>query len=141
MQKFIGIHFETETDVRYNRATVAREDDWLLLAPLKVSWSYGPPIANETEFTAPAGFITDLASIPRIFRSIIPVVGRQTAPAIIHDYLYETQPCERALADAWFYSAMLSEGVNWPRAYAAYLAVRLGGWKPWNAYAKKRLAA
>lgn len=138
MQKFIGIHFETETETRYNRATVKRDDDWVMISPLRVTWSYGPMISDANGIEVPAGFITDLTSIPRIFRSLLPVVGRQTAPAIVHDFLYATQPCSRALADAWFYGAMLSEGVFWPRAFVFYIGVRLGAWRPWNTYAKKR---
>lgn len=38
--------------------------------------------------TVPAGFITDLASVPRVARSIIGRVGPHLEAAIIHDYLF-----------------------------------------------------
>jgi hypothetical protein len=82
--------------------------------------------------TVPSGFDTDLASIPQIFHSIIPVNGRHRSPAIIHDYLYVIQDRTRSEADAIFLEAMESVGVRWTQRYAMYWAVRLGGLLPWN---------
>ena len=82
--------------------------------------------------TVPKGFDTDLASIPRIFHSIIPVNGKHRSPAIIHDHLYVVQDRSRSEADAVFLEAMESVGVRWTQRYAMYWAVRVGGWLPWN---------
>src|SRR5258708_33483224 len=38
--------------------------------------------------TVPVGFVTDLASVPRVFWSLLPPAARYSYPAIIHDYLY-----------------------------------------------------
>ena len=82
--------------------------------------------------TVPGGFDTDLASIPQIFHSIIPVNGRHRSPAIIHDYLYVIQDRTRSEADNIFLEAMESVGVRWTQRYTMYWAVRAGGWLPWN---------
>ena len=47
----------------------------------------------------PVGFVTDFASIPRIFWSVLPPDGKYTHPAIVHDYLYWTQRGPREDAD------------------------------------------
>ena len=41
--------------------------------------------------TVPAGFVTDLASIPRLVWSFYPPDGPWVKAAIIHDFLYDTQ--------------------------------------------------
>jgi len=74
--------------------------------PLKVSFKELPSIV------VPAGFITDLASIPKPLQSIESKTGPSMAPAILHDYLYWYQPCTKDEADAVFYVAMLSMDVG-----------------------------
>lgn len=44
---------------------------------------------NESYIIIPVGFITDFASIPRIFWSILPPFGQYAQAATIHDYLFE----------------------------------------------------
>ena len=90
--------------------------------------------------TVPSGFDTDLASIPQIFHSIIPVNGRHRSPAIIHDYLYVIQDRTRSEADAIFLEAMESVGVRWTQRYTMYWAVRIGGGLPWNKRTKDKHA-
>lgn len=76
----------------------------------------------------PAGFETDLASIPRLLHWMIPVNGKHRAAAIIHDYLYTIRDRSRAEADAIFLEAMKESGVRWTQRRAMYLGVRMGGW-------------
>ncbi len=113
-----------------------RADHWALVRPLV----YNSP--GET-IVIPAGFITDLASIPQLFRSIVPVNGRHRAPAILHDYLFVIQDRERAECDWLFLEAMEDAGVRWTQRHLIYRAVRLGGWLPWrnNARAIERAPA
>ena len=90
--------------------------DWVLMAPLvyyTVDWA----------IEVPSGFLTDLASIPRVFWPLVPVNGRHRAAAILHDYLYVTQPCTRAEADALFLEAMHAGGVRWSVLGAFAVAV------------------
>lgn len=84
-------------------------------------------------FTVDAGFITDLASIPRVFRSIIPQVGRHIQPSIVHDFAYESKTnLTRAEADLLFLDGMKAVGVSWLRRQAMYRAVRAFGWTLWG---------
>ena len=82
--------------------------------------------------TVPAGFLTDGASIPRIFWSIFSPTGSYFEAALIHDYLYSnvsTWRIDRAMADKIFLYAMGDIGVGWLTRKTIYLAVLLGGWK------------
>ena len=83
--------------------------------------------------TVPAGFVTDLASVPALARWYVSRDGDHTKPAIIHDYLY-TRASEadfpnisRLDADRVFREAMIIRGVNRIRANILYQSVRLGG--------------
>lgn len=82
--------------------------------------------------TVPAGFVTDLASIPRVFHALIPINGRHRAAAILHDWLYETQSRSRAESDRLFLDAMADSRVRWSQRWAMYLAVRAAGWMVWS---------
>src|SRR5262245_38142541 len=71
------------------------EPMWFLTAP--IGWRPNPGQERLSDpFTVPAGFVTDLASIPRIFWSALPRDGEYAYAAILHDYLYWTQVRDRA---------------------------------------------
>ena len=74
----------------------------------------------------PDRFETDLASIPRIARLLIPKNDRHRAPAVVHDYLCRVDDFSRKIADRIFLEAMGLVGVKWSRRTAMYLAVRIG---------------
>ncbi len=80
------------------------------------------------------GFETDLASIPPIFRGIIPVRGRWTQAAIAHDWIYcgKAGSLTKKEADLLFLHAMASAGVSWWKRNVMYCAVRLGGTGHWG---------
>ena len=91
----------------------------------------------------PKGFVTDLASIPRLARLIIPVNGRHRLAAIVHDYLYARKGLlsivvrmSRKQADQVFLEALKVQGVGWWKRQLMYTAVRAGGWAYWNKKAK-----
>ena len=83
----------------------------------------------------PTGFITDFASIPRIFWQLLPSDGIYTYPAVIHDYLYWSQHTERKTADKIFRYAMQDFNVDDSTVTAIYTAVRLGGGLAWRSNA------
>ena len=74
-----------------------------------------------------AGFITDFASIPRIFWNILHPTGEYGKAAVIHDWLYRTHECSRKQADEIFYEAMTVLGVAWWKRATMYRAVRWFG--------------
>lgn len=75
----------------------------------------------------PVGFITDLASVPRIMWSFLPPDGKYAKAAIIHDYLYDNALRSKTEADLIFLDAMTVLGVpKWKRTIM-YLAVKYFG--------------
>jgi len=84
------------------------------------------------EVKVPKGFVTDLASIPRLFYSVLRPDGDYAYAAIIHDYLYWEQQTSRDVADEIFRLAMLDFKINECVANAIYDAVRLGGAPSWK---------
>lgn len=94
-------------------------------------------------YTIPAGFVTDLASVPRSLWAILPPHGRYAKAAILHDFLICPQdagispsrllPVSRENADMIFYQAMLVLGVPSGQAWVMYCAVRAYSvWKSIN---------
>ncbi len=84
----------------------------------------------------PAGFVTDFASVPKVFHSILPAWGRYGKAAVIHDYMYQDTDSPwltRKMADELFYGAMLVSGTKPWKAKVMYWAVRLFGGFAWQA--------
>ncbi|MDH5408669.1 MAG: DUF1353 domain-containing protein [Gammaproteobacteria bacterium] len=107
-------------------------------------WVVGQPLVypipdSDAVIIIPAGFVTDFASIPRIFWTIFPRHGEYTTAAIVHDYLYWEQKCTREQADNLFFMVMEQADVSTASRWAIYSAVRLGGALAWdeNASLKK----
>ncbi|MGB0909649.1 MAG: DUF1353 domain-containing protein [Nitrospirales bacterium] len=115
-----------------------REPIYFLLAP--ISWEPNPRQTSHELVIAPTGFVTDLASIPAVFYSLLRPDGEYAYAAIIHDYLYWTQTQPREEADDIFNMAMEDFEVGSIKRNAIYAAVRAGGQFAWdnNAEAKAK---
>lgn len=86
----------------------------------------------------PAGFVTDLASVPDIAEPLLPRAGEYSDAAILHDYLYWTQSCTREQADNLMSIAMKEAGVAPWKDLLIHSAVRLGGQDAWNVNRTRR---
>lgn len=75
----------------------------------------------------PVGFVTDFASIPKIFWSLLPNWGPYGKAAIIHDYLYFSHNRSKKEADNIFYEGMLVLNVPKWKASLIYQCVHLFG--------------
>jgi hypothetical protein len=107
-----------------------REPIYFLTRP--ISWRPNAKEPNYPAVTVPVGFVTDLASIPAVFWSLLRPDGTYTFPAIIHDYLYWRQTTDRKIADDILNIGMKDFQVeNWKRE-AIYNAVRTGGGHSWK---------
>lgn len=87
---------------------------------------------KEEGITIPAGFITDFASIPRVFWSILPPVGNYAAAALVHDYLYGngiSLGMKRKFCDEMLLEGMRALKVSRAVRYVMYCAVRVFGGK------------
>lgn len=109
---------------------------WVLREPLE----YEHPKTKE-KVVAPRGFVTDLASVPRLFWTAFPPCGKYTSAAVIHDYLYWVQPttCDRKCADDILLTAMEESNVNFATRNAIYRSVRAGGQSSWDRNQRARL--
>ena len=106
---------------------------WVLQEQLE----YIHPKTNQL-YVVPRGFVTDLASVPRLFWAAFPPCGQYTTAAVLHDYLYwvQSNECDRECADEILLIAMAEADVDLVSRNAIYTAVRAGGSSSWNENAR-----
>lgn len=142
MQRFSGKLFLVLLDDKDHPSIRDGRSLWGLAKPLTYTTLAGDTI------TVPAGFVTDLASIPRIVSGALPPDGPWTEAAVIHDCLYFTlggahlwhgkrvisraQPYSRAESDDILREAMADIGVNVVQRNIIWSGVRVGGSKGWG---------
>jgi len=110
------------------------EPMYFLLAPIIWKPNRGETRAHPVE--VPQGFVTDLASIPRAFYSLLRPDGEYVYAAIVHDYLYWTQTTSRDEADLVLKLGMEDFKVGSSTIKTIYNAVRAGGSLSWRENAK-----
>ena len=104
-----------------------REYLWRLDEPVEVT------LSDDEDLFIPVGFETDFASVPRIFWSIIPPIGKANIAWVIHDYLYDTKDERgRKWADDEMYYWMRKKGQSWLKSQLMYWGVRIGGRNWWK---------
>mgnify|MGYP003494080227 CR=1 FL=1 len=100
--------------------------EWVVLNPLIYT-----ALSGRT-YGVPAGFITDLASIPALLRPLFNPNDSGRKAAVLHDSRYCIKSGTRKEADDLFLEALERCGVGFARRWAMYLGVRAGGWLYWN---------
>lgn len=97
---------------------------------------------DDLKVTVKNGLITDGASIPRAFWTIIgcPLMGKYVGSALIHDGLYASEGTTRQEADALFEEMLKDNGVDIIRRKLMYWAVRAGGRFPWSKHTPEGVA-
>lgn len=100
-----------------------------------IGWTPNPGQSLQ-KVRVPSGFVTDFASIPRIFWSVLRPDGDYTYPAIIHDFLYWDQSTSRVDADLVLKYAMQDFRVDASASETIYRGVRVGGKAAWDGNAK-----
>ena len=93
---------------------------WVTTEPLVVRY-------DGRRFIVPAGFATDLDSVPRIPGVHALLKNHAFIASTVHDYTYRCG-MDRQLSDSLFYHTMLAEGVPRWKACLLWLGVRIGGW-------------
>jgi hypothetical protein len=111
---------------------------YFLLRPIR--WEPNSDQKGYEPVTVPAGFVTDFASIPRIFWSLLRPDGQYTYPAIVHDYLYWTQNSSKQSADSIFKFGMEDLGIGAITTAVMYYAVDTFGQSAWQENARLRAA-
>lgn len=103
---------------------------------------------GDDSILVPAGFVTDLTSIPRWCWTLLPPDGPWVKAALVHDFLYATsgtghwkrrqdgrtraEPYSRSEADGVFREALENRGVDSFRRTILWAAVRMGGGRGWG---------
>jgi uncharacterized protein DUF1353 len=103
---------------------------YFLLKP--ITWTPDQSGGDYKSVTVPMGFVTDLASVPRIFWSILQPDGLYAYAAVVHDYLYWTQSFSKDTADSIFQYTMQELGVGPWTIKALFQAVHLAGQSAWD---------
>lgn len=118
-------HFE---DVLYFKDLTTDEDGirLVLTRPLEYIGAEG------TLRVVPEGFVTNLASSPRIAWRIVPPWGSGNRAYVLHDWEYTIQRMSRLEADKLLLEAQYACDVATWKANLVYSAVRVGGFKAWN---------
>jgi hypothetical protein len=86
----------------------------------------------------PAGFVTDMASVPKLPLTWLLAGGTANEAAVIHDWSYTVhavgrKPITRRQADALFREAIAASEDTTAPSWLMWLAVRLGGSGAWDA--------
>jgi hypothetical protein len=86
---------------------------------------------RDETFTVPAGFVTDLASVPQFLTWLVPVAGIQDRAAIVHDLFCQALENGRPIvsardADGIFRRMLRELGVPTVRRWLFYVGVRWG---------------
>lgn len=86
-------------------------------------------VSSYGTITVPKDFITDGASIPKMFWSILGPFGDYFEAAVIHDFLYSPSNVKfpRNMSDIIFKEGMYNVGVPWYRREIIFRAVQLFG--------------
>lgn len=120
--KTFDAHFVGELDLHLR----ADGRTWSLLAPFEF---YASRIGV---IIVPRDFVTDLASIPRLFWNILPPFGKYQEAAVIHDWCYRNHLFTRSRCDRILLLGMkLCCVPRWQRV-VIFLAVRALGWIAWR---------
>jgi len=104
---------------------------------------------GDEKYVIPAGFQFDGASVPKFLASWLSPVGILLAGGLVHDYVYKytvllkknkkdtSAPMTQKQADELFRDINIEQNgihvLNW----AAYLALRVGGFVAWNGHRKR----
>lgn len=144
MSRFAGKLVLVLLDDKDHPSTKAGRSLWAVQRAL--SYQTGEDPAEV--ITVPAGFVTDLASIPRAVRSFYPPDGPWVKAAVIHDFLYATKGTgvwgkkhvgitratlySRVEVDAILREAMTDRGIGTWERNVIWSAVRAGGAGGWG---------
>lgn len=138
---FLVLHLGQESLFEMSSFTTpldARESDdgnhWMLLT--EFDYERGA-LGSKDIIRVPAGFITDLASVPQAFWNIIPPMGRYSKAAVLHDWLYACQIFSKEESDSIFCEAMSALSVPVVERDILYEGVKIGGMSSWVEHQKR----
>jgi hypothetical protein len=109
-------------------------------------------LKDGTRLIVPKGAETDFASVPWIFRRLLPRVNSPYLRAsILHDFAYRHGyvlndkgariHVTQRRADWLLRVVARLDGANWAQAWALWSGVRVGGWRAWSRHRKRERIA
>lgn len=127
--------FDSDLGIEYSKyaSDIMKMDLWIV----KKSFVYYLDETRTKKVVVPQGFLTDGASVPRVFWGLIPPWGRYGQAAVLHDWLCEylcyqdgdkTVPLIRREVDNILLAAMADLEVSKLTRFAIWGAVRLYGY-------------
>ncbi|CDY79501.1 hypothetical protein BGLT_02282 [Caballeronia glathei] len=116
------------TSLVMQNATDQDDGKWRLTQPLV----YDSDVAGRV-FVVPVGFVTDLASVPRVPIAYLLAGGTSAEASVVHDAIYTYHWVSREIADAVLREASAVTQVPWLRRQIMWLAVRCFGGSHWDA--------
>jgi uncharacterized protein DUF1353 len=132
---FAGFHLDAQSPEPIDFKAFAEGRYWIVRQPI----TYVVGVSKES-VTVPVGFVVELASIPPTLQSIIQQNGRYLLPAVVHDFLYWKQTCNRAQSDGILRLAMIEQNAAYLQWTAIYDVVRIAGSFTWDLNAMERKA-
>lgn len=115
------------TKLGLEKSEIADNGEWTVASPFR----YYSEILKR-EIYVPAGFATDLASVPRLPLVYLLTGDSASEAAVIHDFLYFTHSVPRILADAIFREASAASRVPWWKRNLMWAGVRVFGGSHWD---------
>ena len=115
------------TSLVMENSTGMDDGKWRLTAPL----IYDSDVAGKV-IVVPTGFITDLASVPRVPIAYMLAGGTSNEASVVHDYLYTSHIVDRQTADAVLREASAVTGVPAWRRAIMWASVRAFGGSHWD---------
>ena len=86
---------------------------------------------SKTIIYVPVGFVTDFASIPRIFWPFISPIDDHGKAAVIHDYIYTIRYDKKSVCDKIYLEALIVLKVSRWKQVLLYNGVKYLGWYRW----------
>jgi hypothetical protein len=104
---------------------------------------------NGQKYVIPKGFVFDGASVPKFLASWLSPVGILLLGGLVHDFIYKyevlmkkgkketSEPMNQKKADQLFRDINIEQNGIHVLNYAAYYALRIGGFVAWNGHRKR----
>lgn len=130
----------------YPKPNIAAMKDgmWVLIEPLSATYYNKNNPDERYAIEVPAGFVMDLASLPKGLGLLAGKYHDLDTAAIIHDYLFWVQPCQdkengKRIADKLYRDTLKeSDNVSWLNAWVQWLGLKSGSWKAWRNNNKRK---
>ena len=123
--KYVGVCYDFTNSKKQDRDLWFTNEDFTY---------YIGDVAEQRYVTVPKGYVTDGASVPRLFWGMIPPWGSYGQAAVVHDFLCEKKQLtfnnnnpltlDQAQIDRVLWTAMRASGVPYWKSALIYGAVR-----------------